>query len=275
MTECADGRSHESTLEHSPFISEVRAVSSALFRRLAGLEEGTAEYQYVRNALVEANTALVGFAAKRFSKRTEQMDDIYQVGVVGLIKAVNRFDPDYGVEFVSFAMPTIVGEIKRFFRDTNWSVRVPRRIQELRISLARATDALAVELDRAPTTAELAARAEVTEDDVRESQTAAGAYTACSLNAQTFEEDGDSAGAAWAERIGADDPALESVENHIALKPLIAALPLRERTILSMRFNDDMTQSAIGAKLGISQMHVSRLLARTLDRLRQQLLAPA
>jgi RNA polymerase sigma factor (sigma-70 family) len=123
-----------------------------MFARLAVLEEGTEEYQYVRNTLIELNMALVRFAARRFSNRTEQIEDILQVGTIGLIKAIDRFDPDYGVEFVTFAIPTITGEIKRFFRDTNWSVRVPRRLQELRIDLAKATDALAAELDRAPTT---------------------------------------------------------------------------------------------------------------------------
>ncbi|MBY8887254.1 SigB/SigF/SigG family RNA polymerase sigma factor [Streptomyces sp. PTM05] len=256
-------------------VAQARAWSAVLFRRLAVLEEGTSEYQSVRNALVEANTGLVGFAVKRFSDRTEQVEDIYQVGVVGLIKAVNRFDPDYGVEFVSFAMPTIVGEIKRFFRDTNWSVRVPRRLQELRIDLARATDQLAVELDHAPTTAELAGRAGVREEEVLESQMAASAYSASSLDAPVFHDQPDDDGTVWAERVGDTDPALESVENLIALKPLIAALPLRERTILSMRFSDDMTQSAIAARIGISQMHVSRLLAQTLGKLREHLLAPS
>ncbi|MBY8883468.1 RNA polymerase sigma factor SigF [Streptomyces sp. PTM05] len=251
-------------------VAEVRDMSKVMFARLGRLEEGTEEYQYVRNTLIELNMALVRFAAKRFGNRADQMEDILQVGTIGLIKAVDRFDPDYGVEFVTFALPTIVGEIKRFFRDTSWAVRVPRRLQELRIDLAKATDALSAELDRAPTVGELAERLNITEEEVLEARIAANAYSAGSIDAQAGDEEDD--GTAWANRIGAEDPALEGIDNLTALKPLIAHLPDRERTILSMRFGADMTQAAIGAELGISQMHVSRLLSRTLNRLRTQLL---
>ncbi len=258
-------------VEQMSSVRDVRAVSQAMFERLNTLEEGTVDYQYVRNTLIELNMTLVRYAAKRFSNRADQMEDILQVGTIGLIKAVDRFDPDYGVEFVTFAMPTIIGEMKRFFRDTSWSVRVPRRLQELRVDLAKATDALAAELGRAPTVPELATRLQITEDDVIEAQVAANGYTASSLDAQV--NDGEEAdGTAWAERLGLEDPALEGIENLTALKPLIAALPDRERTILAMRFGADMTQSAIGAELGISQMHISRILSRTLKRLREQLL---
>ncbi|MEU6173059.1 SigB/SigF/SigG family RNA polymerase sigma factor [Streptantibioticus parmotrematis] len=265
----------EVALGDAPSVKDVRAVSKAMFARMGTLEEGTHEYQYVRNCLIEANMALVRYAAKRFSHRAEQMEDMLQVGTIGLIKAVDRFDPDYGVEFVTFAMPTIVGEIKRFFRDTSWAVRVPRRLQELRIDLAKATDALAVELDRAPTVAELAARLGIEKEEVLEAQVAANAYTASSLDAPASDADDDDDGTSWAHRTGDEDPALEGVENLTALKPLIAALPERDRAILSMRFGADMTQAAIGAELGISQMHVSRLLTRTLTRLRDQLLTEA
>jgi RNA polymerase sigma-B factor len=251
--------------------AQVRDVSRTMFARLAVLEEGTEEYQYVRNTLIEPNMTLVRFAARRFGSRAEQMEDILQVGTIGLIKAISRFDPDYGVEFVTYAMPTIVGEIKRFFRDTNWSVRVPRRLQELRIHLAKATDALAGELGRTPTVAELAERLEVGEADVSEAMVAANAYTAGSLDAQAADDEEGTT--SWASRLGYEDPALEGVENVSALKPLIAALPDRDREILSMRFGAEMTQAQIGAELGYSQMHVSRLLSRTLRTLRRQLLA--
>ncbi len=251
--------------------SELREVSRVMFGRLAVLEEGTEEYQYVRNSLIELNMALVRFAAKRFSNRADQMEDILQVGTIGLIKAVDRFDPDYGVEFVTFALPTIIGEMKRFFRDTSWSVRVPRRLQELRLDMAKASDALAAELDRAPTVAELAERLEITEDEVLEAQIAANAYTAASIDAEASVEEDE--GTSWIHRLGCEDPALEGVENLTALRPLIAQLPERERTILAMRFGADMTQAAIGAELGLSQMHISRLLARTLNLLRDQLTA--
>ncbi|MDI5964389.1 RNA polymerase sigma factor SigF [Streptomyces sp. SL13] len=255
-------------------VSDVRDMSRTLFRRLATLEEGTEEYQYVRSTLIELNTTLVRYAAKRFSNHADQMEDILQVGTIGLIKAVDRYDPDYGTEFVTFAMPTILGEMKRFFRDTSWAVHVPRRLQELRIDLAKTTEALAAELDRAPTVAELSARLEVPEEEVIEAQVAANAHTAGSIDAQIGGDDDDE-GPSWTHRLGFTDPALESVENVTALAPLIAGLPERERAILSMRFGADMTQSAIGAELGVSQMHVSRILTRTLARLRRQLLADA
>ncbi|MEU6347613.1 RNA polymerase sigma factor SigF [Streptomyces sp. NPDC046977] len=250
---------------------EVRQVSKVMFARLQTLEEGTADYQYVRNTLIEVNTALVHFAARRFSQRAEQMEDILQVGTIGLIKAVDRFDPDYGVEFVTFALPTIVGEMKRFFRDTSWSVHVPRRLQELRVDLAKATDALAADVGRAPTVAELAVRLEIGEEEVVEAMTAANAYSAASLDAPpTDESDG---GTGWADRLGYDDNAFAKIEDLEAVKPLIAQLPERDRLILSLRFGHEMTQVQIGEQLGVSQMQVSRLLTRILNRLRTQALA--
>jgi RNA polymerase sigma-B factor len=246
-----------------------RALSKSLFERLRILEEGTAEYSYVRNTLIELNLALVKFAAARFRSRSEPMEDIVQVGTIGLIKAIDRFEADRGVEFPTFAMPTIVGEIKRFFRDTSWSVRVPRRLQELRLDLAKAGDELAQQLDRAPTVAELADRLGISHDEVIEGMAASNAYTASSLDAQPEE---DEAEGALADRIGYEDHGLEGIEYIESLKPLIAELPLRDRKILSLRFVANMTQSEIGEELGISQMHVSRLLARTLGRLRRGLL---
>ena len=229
-----------------------RALSKTLFERLETLEEGTHEYSYVRNTLVELNLALVKFAASRFRSRSEPMEDIIQVGTIGLIKAIDRFELSRGVEFPTFAMPTIVGEIKRFFRDTSWSVRVPRRLQELRLDLAKAGDELAQKLDRAPTVAELAERLKISNDEVVEGMAASNAYT-------------------LADRIGYEDHGLEGIEYVESLKPLIAELPPRDRKILSLRFVAGMTQSEIGEELGISQMHVSRLLSRTLVRLRKGL----
>ncbi|MFE9658901.1 SigB/SigF/SigG family RNA polymerase sigma factor [Streptomyces sp. NPDC005955] len=248
--------------------SDARALSKTLFARLETLEEGTHEHAYVRNTLVELNLALVKFAASRFRTRSEPMEDIVQVGTIGLIKAIDRFELSRGVEFPTFAMPTIVGEIKRFFRDTSWSVRVPRRLQELRLDLAKAGDELAQRLDRAPTVAELAAHLELSRDEVVEGMAAANAYTASSLDAQPEEDDSESA---LTDRIGYEDHGLEGIEYIESLKPLIAGLPQRDRQILSLRFVANMTQSEIGEELGISQMHVSRLLSRTLGRLRKGL----
>ncbi|WP_423247129.1 SigB/SigF/SigG family RNA polymerase sigma factor [Streptomyces pratisoli] len=248
---------------------DARALSVSLFRRLRTLEEGTEEYSYVRNTLVELNLSLVKFAATRFSGRSEPMEDIVQVGTVGLIKAINRFDVEREVEFTSFALPTVVGEIKRFFRDTSWAVRVPRRLQELRLDLAKAYDVMEQDLGRAPTAAELADRLGLTEEEVVEGQRAANGYVARSI--EPLEDDESTS--PLTRRLGAEDPALDIIECLECLKPLIAELPERERTILALRFGDDLTQSEIGERLGISQMHVSRLLARVLTKLRAALLA--
>jgi RNA polymerase sigma-B factor len=247
---------------------DARALSKTLFERLESLEEGTHDYSYVRNTLVELNLALVKFAASRFRSRSEPMEDIIQVGTIGLIKAIDRFELSRGVEFPTFAMPTIIGEIKRFFRDTSWSVRVPRRLQELRLALAKAGDELAQQLDRAPTVGELAQHLGITNDEVVEGMAASNAYTASSLDAQPEEDDSEGA---LADRIGYEDHGLEGIEYVESLKPLIAELPSRDRQILSLRFVANMTQSEIGDELGISQMHVSRLLSRTLVRLRKAL----
>ncbi|MFD9033828.1 RNA polymerase sigma factor SigF [Streptomyces sp. NPDC059567] len=247
---------------------DARALSKTLFARLDALEEGTHEYAYVRNTLVELNLALVKFAASRFRSRSEPMEDIIQVGTIGLIKAIDRFELARGVEFPTFAMPTIVGEIKRFFRDTSWSVRVPRRLQELRLDLAKAGDELSQRLDRAPTVGELAEELDLSRDEVVEGMAASNAYTASSLDAQPDEDDGEGA---LADRIGYEDHGIEGIEYVESLRPMIASLPPRDRRILSLRFVAGMTQSEIGEELGISQMHVSRLLSRTLGRLRKGL----
>ncbi|MBB4894814.1 RNA polymerase sigma-B factor [Streptomyces olivoverticillatus] len=248
---------------------DARALSKTLFARLTELEEGTHEYAYVRNTLVELNLALVKFAASRFRTRSEPMEDIVQVGTIGLIKAIDRFELSRGVEFPTFAMPTIIGEIKRFFRDTSWSVRVPRRLQELRLDLAKAGDELAQQLDRSPTVGELAERLGIAEEEVVEGMAASNAYTASSLDAQAEEDDTEGS---LSDRIGYEDHGLEGIEYVESLKPLIAELPPRERRILSLRFVANMTQSEIGEELGVSQMHVSRLLSRTLVRLRRGLM---
>jgi RNA polymerase sigma-B factor len=261
----------ESVEVHALGPADARAMSKVLFVRLAALEEGTREYQYVRNTLVEMNLTLVRFAAGQFRHRSEPMEDIVQVGTVGLIKAINRFDAERGIEFPTFALPTITGEIKRFFRDTSWAVHVPRRLQELRLALAGATDELAQRLDRAPTSDELAAHLGLTVEEVREGLVAANGYAASSLDVQPGDDESDT-GASIAERVGALDPAMEGIENLESLKPLVAQLPERERAILAMRFGAELTQSEIGAHLGISQMQVSRLLSKAVGALRTQLL---
>ncbi|MFC8453512.1 SigB/SigF/SigG family RNA polymerase sigma factor [Kitasatospora sp. NPDC057223] len=249
--------------------SDARALSRDLFLRLRQLEEGTREYSYVRGTLVELNMMLVKFAARRFSHRSEPMEDILQVGTVGLIKAIDRFDPTMEYEFNTFALPTITGEIKRFFRDTSWMVHVPRRMQELRLTLAKASDDLQQTLDRAPTPRELARHLSMDEQDVVEGLKAAEAYSAHSLDMPSDDED---AGAGLTERFAVEEKGFDAVLHLESLKPLIAALPERERAILSMRFGAEMTQSQIGERLGLSQMHISRILTRVLKDLRGALL---
>ncbi|MGA5808473.1 RNA polymerase sigma factor SigF [Streptomyces cellulosae] len=251
---------------------DARELSRQFFRRLTELEEGTHEYQYARNTLIEMNMSLVRYAAGRFRSRgPEEMEDIVQVGMIGLIKAIDRFELSREVEFTSFAIPYIVGEIKRFFRDTSWSVHVPRRLQEARVQLARATEELRSRLGRTPTTAELAMLMSLTEAEVNEARLAANGYNSASLDAAIGSEpDGESV---LADFIGAEDAALGLVEDFHALAPMIADLDERERKIVHWRFVEELTQAEIGERLGCSQMHVSRLLSRTLKRLRAGMLS--
>ncbi|MER6747467.1 RNA polymerase sigma factor SigF [Streptomyces fungicidicus] len=251
---------------------DARELSKVFFRRLTVLEEGTHEYQYARNTLIEMNMSLVRYAAGRFRSRgPEEMEDIVQVGMIGLIKAIDRFELSREVEFTSFAIPYIVGEIKRFFRDTSWSVHVPRRLQEARVQLARATEELRSRLGRTPTVGELAQLMSLTEEEVNEARIASNGYNSASLDAAIGSEpDGESV---LADFIGSEDAALELVEDFHALAPMIADLDERERKIVHWRFVEELTQAEIGQRLGCSQMHVSRLLSRTLKRLRAGMLA--
>ncbi|MFE9045632.1 RNA polymerase sigma factor SigF [Streptomyces sp. NPDC012421] len=250
---------------------DARALSKVFFRELAVLEEGTHEYQYARNTLIEMNMSLVRYAAGRFRHRADEMEDIVQVGMIGLIKAIDRFELSREVEFTTFAVPYIVGEIKRFFRDTSWAVHVPRRLQEARVELAKATEELSTRLGRTPTVKELAELMSLSEEEVTEARLASNGYNSSSLDAALGgdEEDGD---ASLADFIGAEDPAMELVEDFHALAPLIADLDERDRHIIHLRFVEELTQAQIGERLGCSQMHVSRLLSRTVKRLREGLL---
>ncbi|QKV97740.1 RNA polymerase sigma factor SigF [Streptomyces sp. NA02950] len=252
---------------------DARALTKTFLDRLTELEEGTHEYQYVRNTLIELNLSLVRYAARRFRNRSVEMEDVVQVGTIGLIKAIDRFDLTREVEFTTFAVPYIVGEIKRFFRDTSWAVHVPRRLQELRIDLAKANEELFQRLDRSPTTAELAEHLKLSEEEVLDGLVASNGYLTTSLDAPADHENGTTRVTTFADRIGELDPAMENVENLHALKPLVEQLGERDRRILQMRFGDEMTQSEIGAELGVSQMHVSRLLTKAITRLRRGMLA--
>ncbi|HTS96265.1 MAG TPA: RNA polymerase sigma factor SigF [Streptosporangiaceae bacterium] len=245
-----------------------RGRARELFERLVTLPEGDQERQRIRGELVELHLPLVEYLARRFRNRGEWLDDLTQVATIGLIKSIDRFDLSRGVEFSTYATPTIVGEIKRHFRDKGWAVRVPRRLQELKLALTKAISDLAQRLGRAPTVAELAVHLQMSEEEVLEGLESANAYSTVSLDAP---DSGDEDAPAVAESLGMLDEALEGVEYRESLKPLLERLPPREKKILMLRFFGNMTQSQIATELGISQMHVSRLLARTLTQLREGL----
>jgi RNA polymerase sigma-B factor len=220
-----------------------------------------------RAEIIEAHLGLAEYLARRFTNRGEPLDDLVQVASLGLVKAVERFDPTRGLEFTTFATPTILGELKRHFRDKGWAVRVPRRVQELHLRVSRVVDDLSTELGRSATIQEIATRSGTTEDEVVEAIDAGSAYRSASLDAG---RDDDSGPPGLLATLGDDDPELEGAERRAALEPLLASLAPRERAILYLRFYEGLTQSEIAPRLGISQMHVSRLLTRSLAQLRQR-----
>lgn len=238
-----------------------REDTKELFRQLR--ETGDPE---IRATLAQLHLPLVEYLARRFKDRGEPMDDLVQVGSVGLLKAIDRFDLDRGVEFSTYATPTIVGELKRYFRDKGWAIRVPRRLQELSLRMNKLVSQLTQELGRSPTISELAQAAEVSEEEVLEALESGQAYSTTSLDAPSGEEDD---APERLERMGEDDLQLENLEYFASLAPLIQQLPERERRILYLRFFKGMTQSTIAEEIGISQMHVSRLLSRVLAFLRE------
>ncbi|MFJ3307112.1 RNA polymerase sigma factor SigF [Streptomyces sp. NPDC086549] len=251
---------------------DARELSRRFFQRLSELEEGTHTYQYARNTLIEMNISLVRFAAGRFRNRGDDMEDIVQTGMIGLIKAIDRFELSREVEFTSFALPYIVGEIKRFFRDTTWAVHVPRRLQELRVELAKAREELSSRLDREPTVAELATLMNIAENEVVEAQLASNGYNSASLDAALTGDGPEDGEAVLADFIGVEEDGLRLVEDFQSLAPLMAELSDRDREIIHLRFVEEATQAEIGERLGCSQMHVSRLIKRIIMRLRQGML---
>jgi len=249
--------------EHGPSEPDPRgdddqaAVQFAEYRKTGDIK--------LRNELIEGHVRLADFCARRFVYRGEPFDDLRQVALVGLLKAVERFDPDRGVRFTSFATPTIVGELKRHFRDRGWAVHVPRRLQELHLQVGRLVGSLSQELGRAPTTAELADRASASEEEVLESMEAATWYRLSSLDVTRVDDDGVEV--AVGSRVGADDPEFGSVESRVEVLDLLRQLPDREQEIVYLRFFEGLTQAEIAERVGLSQMHVSRLLVRSLDQL--------
>ena len=242
-------------LEGPPSGVEVtRRRSADLFGQLRDEDASTDSRDYARDELVHLHLPLVEHCARRFRNRGEPFEDLVQVGTIGLIKSIDRFDAERGVEFSTYATPTIIGEIKRYFRDKGWAIRVPRRLQELRMQIGTTTAELTQSLGRSPTPRELAESIGCSVEEIVEGIESSNAYSTLSLDA-----------------IGIDDQNLEHVEIRESLKPLLDQLAPREKKILLLRFFKNMTQSQIAEEIGVSQMHVSRLLNRTLDQLRASL----
>jgi RNA polymerase sigma-B factor len=238
-----------------------------LFGQMAGLGDGDLEREDLRDRIITGYLPLAEHIARRYASRGFGKDDLVQVATVGLIHAIDRFDPERGTDFLSYAVPTVMGAVRRHFRDTAWPVRLPRRLQELRMAVNSVGAHLSQTLGRPATAADLAERLGISESEVREGLQAIQSFRSVSLDHPAF---GD--GRSPVEAIGADDLALGLVDDRESLLPLLRALPDRERQILSLRFFGDKTQSQIGTEIGISQMHVSRLLKSTLLELRKHML---
>lgn len=242
-----------------------------MFRRLKALDQGSLPYRRQREAIVDRTLPLADHVARRYRNRGEPIDDLVQAARVGLVNAVNRFDPDNGADFLSFAIPTIMGEVRRHFRDYGWAVKVPRRLKDLQGQLVKARAELSQQIGRAPTPSEVAGHLGIEREAVMEATIASSNYSTLSTDVQAsadgeFRSVGDT--------LGDVDPNIDKVVDLETVRPLIAALPERERTVLLLRFFESMTQTQIAERMGYSQMHVSRLLAQALRRLREQVLEP-
>ncbi|MFU8851449.1 SigB/SigF/SigG family RNA polymerase sigma factor [Micromonospora sp. SL1-18] len=250
---------------------DTRALTNSaadLLNAMAALPANHPSRPAMRDKAIEAWLPLANHLAHRYSGRGEPTDDLAQTAAVGLIKAIDKFDPSRGVDFAGYAIPTIIGELKRHFRDRTWDVRVPRRLQELRLAISDANSALLQSLGRSPTVADVAAHLNLTEEEVLEGLEGARAYNAVSLSTPTGE--GDRA-TELGDLLGGEDVEFELAELRVALGPALATLDEREQKILTLRFYGNLTQSQIAEQVGVSQMHVSRLLARALTKLRGQL----
>lgn len=239
-----------------------------LLTRYAALDPADPDRDELRDQLVRGYLPVAQHIARRFANRGEPLDDLFQVATVGLINAINRYSPDRGSDFFSFAVPTISGEVRRHFRDLGWSMRVPRRLKDMHVSINGVVSELSQQLGRAPKPSEIADRLGVPLAEVLEGLEAAEAYRSSSLDELLSSEQGSST---VGELVGQADAELARVDAQQSLRPMLASLPERERTIVLLRFFGNMTQTQIAEQVGISQMHVSRLLAQTLDRLRSRL----
>ncbi len=242
-----------------------RKATRELFRAYAKTRDPK-----IRDELVIAHLNLARYLAVRFANRGEQLDDLISVGTVGLIKAIDRFDAERGVEFTTYATPTIIGELKRHFRDKGWAIRVPRRLQELNLAVNRTLESATQELGRAPTVKDLAQRLEASEEEIIEAQELGHVYNVLSLDAE-LAASGEPGAATLLDHLGRNDPALRLLEDKANLENAIGALNRRERIVVFLRFFESMPQAEVARRLGVSQMHVSRLQQRALDKLRSRL----
>lgn len=238
-----------------------------MFRRLKSLDDASVAYRRQREAIVARTLPLADHVARRYRNRGEPIDDLVQAARVGLVNAVNRFDPDNGADFLSFAIPTIMGEVRRHFRDYGWAVKVPRRLKDLQGQLVKVRAELSQQIGRAPTPSEVARHLGIEREAVMEATIASSNYSTLSTDIQTSTDDeyrsvGDT--------LGDLDPNIDKVVDLETVRPLIAALPDREKMVLVLRFFESMTQTQIAERMGYSQMHVSRLLAQALRKLREQ-----
>jgi RNA polymerase sigma-B factor len=245
-----------------------RLRSAELFAEFGNGSASEKARTSARESLVHLHLPLVEHCARRFRNRGEPLEDLVQVGTIGLLKSIDRFDAERGVEFSTYATPTIIGEIKRYFRDKGWAIRVPRRLQELRMQIGTATADLTQSLGRSPTPRELAESIGCSVEEIVEGIESSNAYSTLSLDAS---DDSDEGAATMLDAIGVEDDGLEHVEIRESIKPLLDKLAPREKKILLLRFFKNMTQSQIAEEIGVSQMHVSRLLNRTLEQLRTSL----
>jgi RNA polymerase sigma-B factor len=239
-----------------------------LFEELSSLSKSSPKHAELRERLVTEHLPVAEHIARRFSHQGAPLEDLAQVARIGLINAVDRFDPQHGSDFMSYAVPTIMGEVRRHIRDTSWAVHVPRRLKELRLSIGGAVTELSQRLGRAPTPSQIAEHLGISREEVFEGLEATNAHHSLSLD-YLLTDDPDSA--SLADTLGADDPELSVIDAREALYPLIKRLPERQQKIITLRFFGNLTQTQIADRLGISQMHVSRLLAKSLDTLRASL----
>ncbi|GLY98584.1 SigB/SigF/SigG family RNA polymerase sigma factor [Actinoplanes sp. NBRC 103695] len=252
-------------LSHATATADARAAE--LVARVAALPADHPDRPALRERAIEAWMPMAKRLTRRYANRGESFDDLLQTAAIGLIKAVDGYDADRGVEFVGYAIPTILGEVKRYFRDKAWTMRIPRRLQELRLSISAAQNQLGGDLQRAPTVADVASHLGVSEEEVLEAMEAGHAYRAVSLSAPM----GDSEESSISDTLGFEEHGYAMAELSVTLPSALAALPEREQHIVVSYFYGNKTQAVIAAELGISQMHVSRLLTRALKQLREQL----